>query len=139
MPFRGESSGVIFDSILNRVPDPPSRLNPDLPAELEHIITKCLEKDRNLRYQRASECRADLQRLGRDLKRGNDALVKPSISQTNSSGTSFVFLNSMEEREVPIVRFRIFFDRPLSPGRLEEFIVALNFSVLQHQGRGRSA
>jgi serine/threonine protein kinase/tetratricopeptide (TPR) repeat protein len=66
LPFRGESSGVIFDSILNRAPVPPVRLNPDLPAELERIIGKCLEKDRNLRYQHASEIRTDLQRLRRD-------------------------------------------------------------------------
>src|SRR6266568_4031264 len=66
LPFRGESPGIIFDSILNRVPVPPVRLNPDLPAELERIIDKCLEKDRNLRYQHASEVRTDLQRLKRD-------------------------------------------------------------------------
>src|SRR5216117_4142989 len=70
LPFRGESSGVIFDSILNRAPVPPVRLNPDLPAELERIIDKCLEKDRNLRYQHASEIRADLQRLKRDTDSG---------------------------------------------------------------------
>jgi eukaryotic-like serine/threonine-protein kinase len=66
LPFRGESPGVIFDSILNRAPVPPVRLNPDLPAALERIITKCLEKDRNLRYQHASDVRTDLQRLKRD-------------------------------------------------------------------------
>jgi tetratricopeptide (TPR) repeat protein len=66
LPFRGESSGVVFDGILNRPPAPPLRLNPDLPMALEQIINKCLEKDRNLRYQHASEIRADLQRIKRD-------------------------------------------------------------------------
>jgi serine/threonine protein kinase/tetratricopeptide (TPR) repeat protein len=66
LPFRGESTGVIFDCILNRAPVPPVRLNPDLPAELERIINKCLEKDRSLRYQHASDIRTDLQRLRRD-------------------------------------------------------------------------
>src|SRR5436309_11877894 len=69
LPFRGESSGIIFDSILNRAPVPAVRLNPGLPAEMERIINKCLEKDRELRYQHASEIRADLQRLKRDSGR----------------------------------------------------------------------
>ena len=66
LPFRGESSGMVIDGILNRAPVPPVRLNPGVPAELERIIGKCLEKDRNLRYQHASEIGADLQRLKRD-------------------------------------------------------------------------
>src|ERR1035441_3062754 len=70
LPFRGESTGVIFEAILNRAPVPPVRLNPDLPAELESIIIKCLEKDRTLRYQHASEIRTDLQRLKRDTDSG---------------------------------------------------------------------
>src|ERR1700723_2971060 len=66
LPFRGESTGLIFESILNRAPVSPVRLNPDLPVDLERIINKCLEKDRNLRYQHASDIRTDLQRLKRD-------------------------------------------------------------------------
>jgi serine/threonine protein kinase/tetratricopeptide (TPR) repeat protein len=73
LPFRGDSTGAIFDSILNTAPVPPVRLNPDVPAELERIIDKCLEKDRNLRYQHASEIRTDLQRLKRDTDSGRVA------------------------------------------------------------------
>ena len=68
LPFRGESSGVIFKAILDGTPTSAVRLNPDLPVELERIINKCLEKDRNLRYQHASEIRTDLQRLKRDTE-----------------------------------------------------------------------
>jgi eukaryotic-like serine/threonine-protein kinase len=70
LPFRGESRGVIFDAIMNRAPLPPLRLNPDLPPKLEDIVNKALEKGRNLRYQRASEMRTDLQRLKRDSESG---------------------------------------------------------------------
>jgi serine/threonine protein kinase len=70
LPFRGDSIGIISDGILNRAPMPPVRLNPDMPPELERIIDKCLEKDRELRYQHASEVRTDLQRLKRDREIG---------------------------------------------------------------------
>ena len=71
LPFRGETSGVIFEAILNRAPAPALRLNPDLPLKLDEIINRALEKDRNLRYQHASDLRADLQRLKRDLDSGH--------------------------------------------------------------------
>jgi serine/threonine protein kinase len=73
LPFRGDTSGAIFDSILNRTPVPPVRINPDTPPKLEEIIHKALEKDRNLRCQHASEIRTDLQRLKRDTESGKSA------------------------------------------------------------------
>lgn len=70
LPFRGPTNATIFEAILNRAPVPPTRLNPDLPAKLEEIIDKALEKDRNLRYQHASDILTDLQRLKRDIDSG---------------------------------------------------------------------
>ena len=70
LPFRGETSALIFQAILDRAPTSPIRLNPDLPAKLEDVISKLLEKDRNLRYQHAADIRADLQRLKRDTDSG---------------------------------------------------------------------
>src|SRR5438094_4367805 len=79
LPFRGETSGSVFDSILNRAPTAAVRLNPEIPFKLEEIISKALEKDRELRYQTAGELRADLKRLKRDTESGK--VVTASAAQ----------------------------------------------------------
>ena len=90
LPFTGETSGVVFDGILNRTPTPPVRLNSELPAKLEEIINKSLEKERNLRYQHAADLRADLQRLKRDYdssrRAGPAATDAPSSSISSMAG-----------------------------------------------------
>jgi serine/threonine protein kinase/tetratricopeptide (TPR) repeat protein len=77
-PFRGDTTAAVFDSILHRAPVAPVRLSPDVPAELERIINKALEKDRNLRYQHAADIRTDLQRLKRDSESKRVALITES-------------------------------------------------------------
>jgi serine/threonine protein kinase len=106
MPFRGESSGIIFDCILNKAPAPPLRLNPDLPPKLEDTINKCLEKDRNLRYQHASEIRTDLQRLKRDTESGRQvtaapagvATATPSAAQPSQTSSSAVIATAKQHK-----------------------------------------
>jgi eukaryotic-like serine/threonine-protein kinase len=98
LPFRGESSAVIFKAILDSTPTSVVRLNPDVPAELERIISRALEKDRNLRYQHASEMRAEMQRLKRDSDSGRVAAASSTkvevasgpISQTSSLSSAVV-------------------------------------------------
>jgi serine/threonine protein kinase/Tfp pilus assembly protein PilF len=87
-PFRGDTTAAVFDSILHRAPVAPVRLSPDVPAELERIVNKALEKDRNLRYQHAGDIRTDLQRLKRDSESKRVALiVEPEVeAQRGSSG-----------------------------------------------------
>jgi eukaryotic-like serine/threonine-protein kinase len=119
LPFRGESTGLIFESILNRTPVSPVRLNPDLPVDLERIINKCLEKDRNLRYQHASDIRTDLQRLKRDSESGHVSAA--------SSGTITV-------TQVPAIwlakRWKI-----LIPVLLSALLVAGGFYYRSHRSK----
>ncbi len=79
LPFRGDTSAVIFNAILERAPTSPIRLNPDVPSELERIINRALEKDRDLRYQHASEMRAELQRLKRDSESGRRVVAEDPV------------------------------------------------------------
>jgi serine/threonine protein kinase len=88
VPFHGESSAVICEAIMNRAPVPIVRLNHDVPAKLEDIISKALEKDANLRYQHASEMRSDLQRLKRDTDTGRSALLVDSGSAAGAGSAS---------------------------------------------------
>jgi serine/threonine protein kinase len=86
LPFRGDTSGVIFNAILEHPAAPPIRINPDLPPKLDEIINKALEKDRNLRYQHASDMRADLQRLKRDTDSSHRiAVMTPEAPATTTS------------------------------------------------------
>ena len=88
MAFEGSSSGVIFEAILNRMPAPVSMLNPAIPAKLDELITKALEKDRDLRYQTAAELRGDLKRIKRDLDTSRSRSQSGSAPVVSSSGIS---------------------------------------------------
>jgi serine/threonine protein kinase/tetratricopeptide (TPR) repeat protein len=88
LPFRGDTSGVVFEAIMNRPPIPPVRMNPHLSVKLEEIINKALEKDRNLRYQVASEMRADIKRLKREMDSSQSSYTGKAVVEPPASGPS---------------------------------------------------
>jgi eukaryotic-like serine/threonine-protein kinase len=126
LPFRGDTAGLIFDAILNRAPIPAVRLNPDLPPNLEDVILKALEKDCGLRYQHASEMRADLQRLKRDARLGESSpgKAKPQVSQPLTAADA-----SAEHRSIAVLPFTNMSSDPenefFADGITEEIINAL--------------
>jgi len=107
--FGGSSTAVIFDAILNRAPTAPTRVNPDLPDELEKIVNKTVEKDRELRYQSASDLRADLKRLKRDTESGRStatsAAVAPSAAADDSSSDTALAVGIAKRHKKGVLAF----------------------------------
>jgi len=114
LPFRGDSSGAIFDSILHKVPPAPLRLNSDLPARLEDIIAKALEKDREVRYQSAAELKADLKRLKRDSESQHLHIAAPEPARRSNKALPWVGA-ALLAGVLALVAVRAYHSRPESP------------------------
>ena len=131
LPFRGETSGVIAEAILNRTPVAAVRLNPDLPAELEKIVSKALEKDRKLRYQSGAEIRTDLQRLKRDLESGH-AVAATARVESKTAAKSIRFRWAVAAATVVVVGLAVggwlFFSRKAHALTDKDTIVLADFT-----------
>ena len=122
LPFRGDASGVIFDSILHKQPTATVRLNPDVPARLEDIIAKCLEKDRGIRYQSATELKADLKRVKRDTE-SQRLLVSPETTFSSGSRGNRIAAILVAAALLVTVLAAIavhYYGRPVSPPQAEK-------------------
>jgi eukaryotic-like serine/threonine-protein kinase len=110
-PFRGQTTALLHDGILNRAPKPMREFVPDLPAELERIVDKALEKDRKLRYQSAAEMRADLQRLRRDTETGRTAAVTPSLPAAKRSHSKLFWAAGISAVTLALAVLALFYFR----------------------------
>jgi eukaryotic-like serine/threonine-protein kinase len=129
LPFRGESSGVIFESILNKAPVAPVRLNPEVPPKLEEIVHKCLEKDRNLRYQHASDIRTDLQRLKRDTESHSSPHAAEATMSARSGRTPWVLGTLAVALVIAAIAVAYYhFRHPLKPLTEKDTIVLSDFT-----------
>ncbi len=135
LPFRGETSGVITEAILNRRPTAAARLNPELPMRLEEVISKALEKDRKLRYQNAADMRADLQRLKRDADSGRTAAPAPRSRKTIDSIAVLPFENASADPNAEYLSDGITESLINSLSRLPKLRVMARSTVFRFKGQ----
>lgn len=130
LPFRGESTGVISEAILNRAPGPLLRFNPDLPPEMERIIYKCLEKDRALRYQTASDLRTDLERLRRDTTSAHiaQALTQAAAPAARSHRLLAAMGLGIALLALSLVGWLLYRGRKVSPASAAEWVPLTEFT-----------
>jgi serine/threonine protein kinase/Tol biopolymer transport system component len=138
LPFRGDTSALVFRAILDRQPTPVVRINPEVPLELERIINKALEKDRELRYQSAAELRSDLKRLRRDSETGISKAAAPNERPARVRRTAFVLLMIALVAALGVTLYR--FARPSGPvgsgwQQLTFFTDSAVFPALSPDGR----